>query len=152
MYRLDAAREFLAVDAGAIIALYQSVNTASVSLPGLPAATARAIIAGHRCGDGSFDVTIGLHLPESGRHLVFAHDEGALDRDGARTAAKEALGFVEAMGFFMENVNWKDLDAVAQRELAASMKVFHPPPARVKADVKKVADPRTKLARLLAQF
>jgi hypothetical protein len=153
VFRLDAARSYVPVDPGAIIALYQSVNSSSVLVPGQPsAAMARAVVAGHRLASGAFDVVIGLHLPDTARHLVFASDLGELDGEGARDAARDAIQFVEAMGFFMENANWRQLDEVARVELVASLKVFQPPPAAVVEAQAKVVDPRTKLARLLAQF
>jgi hypothetical protein len=150
LFRLDVEREHLPVEPPHIVALYQSVNTASVVLPGVPATTARAVVVGFRSGE-SFDVAVGLHLTKEERHLVFTHDEGPLDSAGARQMAKEALSFVEAMGFFMENVNWRDLGPSGQHELLEGLKVFHPPTG-ARAASRAVADPRTKLARLLAQF
>lgn len=151
MFRFDAERTHLAVDPTAIIALYQSVNTAQVAQPGVPTASARAVIVGHRLPDG-FDVIIGLQLTNDERHLVFTHDLGQLDRAGARQAAKEALAFAESMGFFMENVSWRELDPAARRERFQALKVFEPPPQKSRSEAKLVVDPRTRLARLLAQL
>lgn len=150
MFTLDPTRTYLDVAPAAIAALYQSVNQTQVLLPGAPAAMATAVVAGHRV-DAGFRVDIGLHLPESNRHIVWRHDGGLLDGEGARDAAREALGFVESMGFFMENVNWKLLDPVGQRELVVQLKVFQPP-AAVEVEPKRPQDPRARLARLLAQF
>lgn len=151
MFHPDPSRSFVDVDPALVAALYQSVNQTTVLVPGQTSAMARAVVVGHRLAEG-FEVVIGLHLVESGRHLVFVRDDApVLDGEGARDAARDALGFVESMGFFMENVNWKQLAPADRTDLLDSLKVFEAPPERA-VDPKRSADPRTKLARLLVQF
>lgn len=152
MFELDPAREFLQLDPASIVALYQSVNNTSVLLPGEPSQMAKAVICAAK-GEGGYQLSIALHLIDSGRHLVYVqHDTPWLDKEGARVAAEEAIVFVESMGFFTENAHWRDLDRIARVELLALLKVFQPPPERIVEEVKKVVDPRVKLARLLVQF
>lgn len=150
MFQLAPEREYVQVDPSAVAVVYHSVNSASVLLPGQPSAIARAVIVGYKRESKRYSVVVALHLVESKRHLLFAHDNPNLDPDGARAAATEAISFVESMGFFVENSGWKDMDPVAQRELLASMLVFQPPAGKKAAE--KIVDPRTKLARLLVQF
>jgi hypothetical protein len=122
-----------------------------VLLPGQPSALSRAFIVGYRVEAKRYAVAVALHLVNEKRHLVFAHEDAGLDPDGARLAATEAIAFTESMGFFMENIGWKDLDPIAQREMLAGMLVFQPPEG-TRDEQPKVIDPRTKLARLLVQF
>lgn len=151
LFQPEPSLTFLDVDPAHLAALYQSVNQTAVLVPGEASAMARAVVVGHRQADG-FDVVIGLHLVESGRHLIFRRgDPSTLDGEGARDAARDALAFVESMGFFMENVNWKQLGPDDRVQLLAELKVFAPPPARV-AETRRSSDPRTKLARLLVQL
>lgn len=151
MFQLDLTRRFIQVPPESVSVLYQSVNNASVLLPGQPSAQASAVVVGYRIESKRYGVMVGLHLVDSRRHLIYAHDDGGLDPEGARTAAHEAIAFVESMGFFMENTGWKDLDALARRECMVSLKVFQPPDEPSEAP-RAVVDPRTKLARLLVQF
>lgn len=155
MFQPDPSSDFLMVDPSSIVALYKSVNITTVSLPGLPSAPAKAVVVGYKvqdpAGAQAFHVKLALHLVDTGRHVTYVLPEPWLDAPGARDAAKAAIAFIESMGFFSENVNWRNLDPVAQAELVASLKVFQPPLAAAEAG-RKVVDPRVKLARLLVQF
>ncbi len=151
MFLLDDERHHVEVTLEAIVALYRSVNSALVALPGIPSSKAEAVVVGTRQPEG-FSVLVALHLSSEERHLVFAHDPATMDGAQARAAAKEALGFVEAMGFVMENVSWRDLDSSARRQRLADLKVFDPPAEKAGPVDNKVSDPRTRLARLLAQI
>lgn len=153
MFTPDSRRTWLDIEPDEVVALYRSVTQVSVLLPGQPSALAHAVVVGYR-PPGGFAVALALHLTDSGKHLVYRHDEEVLDAAKARTAAQEALAFVEEMGFLMENVAWRDLPAEERQETLSSLKVFAPP-----ADVTKAtdggrppADPRSQLARLLSQF
>jgi hypothetical protein len=152
MFQLDPQRTYLQVAPTQVAALYHSVNTTSVLVPGQPQAQARAVVCAWKDESGGYFVAIALHVPDGGRHLVYLPDGGALDGEGAREAAKEALQFAESMGFFMENLQWRQLDAAAQAERVAELKVFEPPPAAKVEEAKAVVDPRTRLARVLVQF
>jgi hypothetical protein len=151
MFQENPQLTFVQIAPDTISALYQSVNTATVVLSGQPPALASAVIVGHRIASRRYGVVLALHLSEARKHLIFTHQDGGLDPAGAREAAEEAIGFVESMGFMMENAGWKDLDPVAQRERLAALKVFQPPEGSAE-EGPKVLDPRTKLARLLVQF
>lgn len=151
VFKLDPSRLLIEVDPADVAALYQSVNQVTVVVPSETSAAAQAVVVGHRASDG-FDVVIGLHLVTSGRHLVFNRgDQPVLDGEGARDAAREALAFVESMGFFMENANWNQLPGSERTELLDRLKVFSPPAERV-IDTQSTLDPQTMLARLLVQF
>jgi len=153
VYRLDPVHLFIQLPPEAISALYHSVNSVSVLLPGEASAIATAVIIGYRMEPKRFGVVIALHLVEARRHLIYTHDDDGLDHDGARAAAQEAIAFTESMGFFMENAGWKDLDPVQQRERLAGVRVFQPPEVTAQAaQASKIVDPRTKLARLFVQF
>lgn len=152
MFTLDPQRTHLQATPEQIVALYHSVNTTSVLVPGQTQARASAVVCGSKV-DGGFEVAVALHLPESSRHLVYRHDAPVLDAEMARDAARDAIQFAESMGFFMENLSWRLLEPPAQAELMAGLKVFQPPPEAPAAQPsQKVVDPRTRLARVLVQF
>lgn len=153
MFQVDPERSFLSVDPASIVALYQSVNQVQVLVPGRPAAPARAVVVGYRRDGVAFTVDVALHLPDHQQHVVYSSDGPPLDAAGARSAAEEAIGFLESMGFFLEKIGWKELGAIERLELLARLKVFQPPPARPKQDGGgKVIDPRAVLARVLTQI
>ena len=93
MFKLAPEIDFLRVDQPAISVVYQSVNSASVLLPGQPSMVARAYVIGHRLESRRYAVLVALHLTEQKRHLFFVHDEPELDPEGARSAATEAIAF-----------------------------------------------------------
>lgn len=150
-FTFDPSRPFIDVPRRDIAALYESVNQASVLVPGQTNAPAKAVVVGHRMGAG-FEVVVGLHVVSSGHHLVFTRGDAApLDSEGARNAARDALAFVESMGFFMENANVAQLPPEEREELLERLAVFSPPSARAVTQERK-SDPLSKLARLLVQL
>lgn len=153
MFEVDHDRQFLSIRPEAVVALYHTVNQVQVALPGKSPAQARAVVAGYRLDSGSFRVDVALHLPDSGEHVLYSPGPQALDAASAREVAEEALGFLESMGFFLEKIEWRQLGPVEQRELLAKLKVFLPPLELSKpVSSSRVVDPRTLLARVLAQI
>lgn len=110
---LDASREQVA-------ALFQSINAPHVAIPGRRAGPAQAFIACLRSTQG-FTVSVFLWLSESHDCAAYLTDRIAQTPEDYRTLQTDALGFVESMGFMMDNLNYRALTPDRQMEVLGSL-------------------------------
>jgi hypothetical protein len=113
---LEAAREQVA-------ALFQSINAPHVVVPGRRAGPAQAFIACLR-GTHGFSVGVYLWLSETKECAVYTTPATAQTPEEYRALQTEALGFVESMGFMMDNLNFRSLSPEHQAELLQSVPVW----------------------------
>jgi hypothetical protein len=145
---LPAARE-------QVIALYQSINSPHLAIPGKPAGPAQAFIVGLR-GSSGFAVFIYLYLSDTQDCAVYVPSRRNAGPEEFQQDELESLGFVESMGFMMDNVNFRGLPPEQQDELLRTLPVFQkdprqlPGPARARGEEKRTAS--SNLGRLLASF
>jgi hypothetical protein len=113
---LEASREQVA-------ALFQSINAPHVVVPGKRAGPAQAFIACLR-GTHGFSVAVYLWLSETKECAVYTTSATAQTPEEYRALQTEALGFVESMGFMMDNLNFRSLTPEHQAELLQSVPVW----------------------------
>ncbi len=156
MFTIDERFRGLPAVREQVIALYQSINSPHLAIPGKPAGPAQAFIVGLR-GPSGFAVFIYLYLAEAQDCAVYVPARRNANPEEFQQDEAEALGFVESMGFMMDNVNYRGLAAEQQDELLRTLPVFHKDPRQVPGQGKKsrADDKRTasaNLGRLLAAF
>jgi hypothetical protein len=157
VFTLDDRVRGLPAQRDQITAIYQSINAPNVAIPGKQAGPAKAFIVGVRTG-GGFNVFVYLHLAEASDCAVYLSDRRNLSPEQYREEESEALGFVESMGFMMDNMNFRNLSAADQDELLRTAPVFQRDPRSVAAPKAQVAQttepksPRSGLARLFSAF
>ena len=151
---LEAAREQVA-------ALFQSINAPHVVVPGRRAGPAQAFIACLR-GTHGFSVGVYLWLSETKECAVYTTPATAQTPEEYRALQTEALGFVESMGFMMDNLNFRSLSPEHQAELLQSVPVWRggraatgsnatvPPPSHQPGS--SAAATGAALARLFSSF
>jgi type IV pilus assembly protein PilF len=122
-----------------IVALYESLNAPHLAVPGRQAGPARAFILGLR-GPQGFAVFVYLYMPDSAQCAVYVPSNRAVPSDKYQAEEGEALGFVESMGFIMDNLNFRGRTPEEQDELVATMPLFQREPPRA-TGVRKT-DPR----------
>ncbi len=138
-----------------VLSLYQSINSPHLAIPGKPAGPAQAFVLGLR-GSGGFAVFIYLYLSEAQDCAVYVPGRRAASQEDYQQDEAAALGFVESMGFMMDNANFRGLPAAHQDELLKTLPVFYKDPklvpgaARSRAEEKRNAS--TNLGRLLSSF
>ena len=142
----DASREQVA-------ALFQSINAPHVAIPGRRAGPAQAFIACLRSTQG-FTVTIYLWLSESQDCAVYLTERVAQTPEDYRTLQTDALGFVESMGFMMDNLNYRALASDRQIEVLGSLPMYRARNGTAPASPgdKTQASPVARLARLFSSF
>jgi len=143
---LDASREQVA-------ALFQSINAPHVAIPGRRAGPAQAFIACLR-GTQGFTVTVYLWLSESHDCAVYLTDRVAQTPEDYRTLQTDALGFVESMGFMMDNLNYRALAPDRQMEVLGSLPMYRArtgTPTAASGERQQLT-PVARLARLFSSF
>ena len=154
MFTIDERYRGLPVGRDQVASLYQSINSPNLAIPGKKAGPARAFIVGLR-GVNGFAVFIYLHLPDAQDCAVYSTGRLNLGPEEYTGEEEEALGFVESMGFMVDNTNFRNLAPAQQDELLRTLPVFFKDPklspvARTRAEEKRSAS--NNLGRLLAAF
>ena len=158
MFTLDDRVRGLPAQRDQVAALYQSINTPHLAIPGKQAGPAQAFIVGVRTG-GGFNVFVYLHLADARDCAVYLSDRRNLTPDQYREEESEALGFVESMGFMMDNMNFRGLPGPQQDEMIKTQAVFLKEPRLAVADTKSASKKEdapkptpAALARLLSSL
>jgi hypothetical protein len=155
VFAIDERFRGLPASRDQVMALYQSINSPHLAIPGKPAGPAQAFVLGLR-GAGGFAVFIYLYLSEAQDCAVYVPGRRNASPEEYQQEEAEALGFVESMGFMMDNANFRGLPPARQDELLKTLPVFFKDPKLVpsvgksRADEKRTAS--TNLGRLLASF
>ena len=156
MFNFDEKLRGIPVPKEQVVLLQTSVNAPHLAIPGKQPGSAQAFIVGVRLGSG-LALFIYLQLPQAGDCAVYSSGRRNLAADELVAEEQDALGFVESMGFMMENMHFRDLSPEQQEELVRSLPVFQKepkppaPPAAAKKEESQKSSPAA-LARLFASF
>lgn len=123
MFTYDERIKGLPVNRDQVVTLHASLNNPHVAIPGKQAGPAQAFISGLRGGSG-LTVFIYLHLAETQDCAVYVSDRRSLAPEEFEEEELVAQQFVESMGFMMDNLNFRSLDAARQDELMKSLPLF----------------------------
>ena len=131
MYSIDERLKGLPAVKDQVVQLYQSLNAPHLAIPGRKAGPAMAFVLGLR-GPSGFAVFVYLYMQESGESAVYVPSNGTVPAEQFQDEESEALGFVESMGFIMDNLNFRGRPPDEQETIIRTMPVFMrepPPPA-----------------------
>ena len=129
MYSIDERLKGLPAVKDQVVQLYQSLNAPHLAIPGRKAGPSMAFVLGLR-GPSGFAVFVYLYLQHSGESAVYVPSNGTVPAEQFQSEEAEALGFVESMGFMMDNLNFRDRPPDEQETIIRTMPVFmrEPPP------------------------
>ncbi|HEY0882696.1 MAG TPA: social motility TPR repeat lipoprotein Tgl [Archangium sp.] len=133
MYSIDERLKGLPAVRDQVVQLYQSLNAPHLAIPGRKAGPAMAFVLGLR-GPSGFAVFVYLYMQQSGEAAVYVPSSGTVPAERYESEEAEALGFVESMGFIMDNLNFRGRPADEQETIIRTMPVFMrepPPPAPI---------------------
>lgn len=154
MFSIDERFRGLPAGRDQVVSLHQSLNQPHLAIPGKKAGPAQAFILGIR-GASGFAVFIYLYLAESQDCAVYVSENRNVSGEQYASEEAEAQGFVESMGFMMDNLNFRALPQDRQEELLKNLPVFQKDP-RLVAGPKGAKDakpaPGATLARLFSAF
>lgn len=131
MYSIDERLKGLPAVKDQVVQLYQSLNAPHLAIPGRKAGPAMAFVLGLR-GPSGFAVFVYLYMQQSGESAVYVPSNGTVPAEQFQSEELEALGFVESMGFIMDNLNFRGRPPDEQETIIRTMPVFMrepPPPA-----------------------
>ncbi len=123
MYSIDERLRGLPAVKDQVVQLYQSLNQPHLAIPNRKAGPASAFVLGLR-GPSGFAVFVYLYMPQSGESAVYVPSNGTVPAEQFQGEEAEALGFVESMGFIMDNLNFRGRPADEQETLIRTMPVF----------------------------
>lgn len=155
MFSIDERLRGLPAAREQVVALYQSLNSPHLAIPGKQAGPAQAYIVGIRGANG-FAVFVYLYLPESVDCAVYSSGRRNLSAEDYQADEQDALAFVESMGFMLDNLNFRSLPVERQDELTKTIPLFFRDPKLAPSaagDKKRVEqNPSAALGRLFASF
>ncbi len=159
MYSIDERLRGLPALKDQVVVLYQSLNQPHLAIPNRKAGPAQAWVLGLR-GPAGFAVFVYLFMPQSGESAVYVPSSGTVPAEQFQGEEAEALGFVESMGFIMDNLNFRGRPVEEQDQMIRSMAVFQrEAPGAQSADGTPAGKPASgqhshagQLGKLLAAF
>jgi type IV pilus assembly protein PilF len=123
VFQIDERLRGLPAVKDQVVALHESLNQPHLAVPGRQAGPARAYILGLR-GPQGFAVFVYLYMPESAQCAVYVSTNRAVTPDKYQSEEQDALGFVESMGFIMDNLNFRGRAAEEQNAMISTLPVF----------------------------
>ncbi len=154
MFEIDDRIRGLPASREQVVALYQSINTPHLAIPGKQAGPAQAFIVGLR-SSGGFAVFVYLYLADNQDCAVYASSRRNLSPEDYAGEENEAQGFVESMGFMMDNANFRALPQDQQEEMLKTLPVFQRDPHAVVSGPKKTdtkPNPAASLGKIFSAF
>jgi len=155
VFNLDERYRGLPATREQILALYTSLNTPHLAIPGKQAGPAQAFVVGVRGGQGAAVVFVYLYLAEAEDCAVYLSGRRNLTADDYREDEHDALAFVESLGFMMDDANWRAAPPTQQDEWLKALPVFFKDPKLVPSVVARAEEKKnvtTTLGRFLAAF
>ena len=123
MFTIDERLRGLPAVKDQVVALHESLNQPHLAVPGRAAGPSRAYILGLR-GPSGFAVFVYLYMPESGQCAIYVPENRSVTSERYQSEEADAIGFVESMGFIMDNLNFRGRSMDEQDTLISTLPVF----------------------------
>jgi hypothetical protein len=133
-----------------VVAIIEGINQPQVSIPGKAPQSVTGHLVGLRNPNGTFTIFVGLHLPKSDENVIYLPSRRQVSGDDYRGVQDEGLGFLESMGFMLDNLNFRNLSPEQQDAALKRIPLFWP--SKGPQPVADAGPDTTKVARLLASF
>ena len=155
MFTLDDRLRAINATREQIVSLHQSLNSPHLAIPGKQAGPAHAFIVVVR-GPADFSVYVYLYLADGPDCAIYVPKQRSVPMEKYRTQEDEARAFVESMGFMMDPINFRGLNAAAQIELLRTLPLFkrdlQPSVPAPQAEAKPVSPLARMIGRILSSF
>lgn len=107
-----------------VVALICGVNAPVVALPGRSPEKTLVHVVGVRTARGRFSIYIHLFGSETEQSQMYVSDPSEVELGEYQDLESDAIHFAEAMGFMLENMNFRRLAAEDRVDLVARLPVF----------------------------
>lgn len=125
MFEPDSSRKFIDVKIDQVITLLNSTIRPHVAMAGKPSEPTDAYACTSKQGN-LYETLVFFHLTKSHEGVVYKWDEGPQSRDKAKNVEREALKFLEAMGFQMDSMHFRKKTPDDQKRLMETLPCFKP--------------------------
>jgi len=150
MFRPEPRLRHLPVTREQVSALMESINQPQIQIPGRAAQAAMGHLVGVLNPNGSASVFVSLHLPSTGENVVYVHEPRELAPAAYAEAERDALSFLESMGFMLDDLQFVKLAPESQEQTMRRIPLFTAPASA--AAPAAPARPPSPLARLLSNL
>jgi hypothetical protein len=125
MFEQDNNRKYINVKKEQIITLLNSTIRPHVAMAGKASEPTDAFACTIKAKD-SYETLIFFHLTKSHTGVVYKWDEGPQPREKAKAVEREALKFLEAMGFQMDSFHFRKKSLDEQQRIMQTLPCFQP--------------------------
>ncbi len=126
MFEPDPERTYIEVKREQVITLLNSTIRPQVAIAG-PTEPADAYVCTFKRDNNLYETLIYFTLAQSNKGVVYHWDEGPQPRDNAKSVEREALRFLDEMGFQMDSLHFRKQSSEEQKRLVDTLPCFHPP-------------------------
>lgn len=126
MFVEDKTRKCIDVKKEQILTLLNSTIRAHVAIPGRPTEPADAYVCTFKLPGNLYETLVFFHLTNSHEGVVYHWDEGPQPKESAKNVEKEALRFLEAMGFQIDSLHFRKKSPEEQQKLYDTLPCFKP--------------------------
>ena len=126
MLKVDGSLDHIPAKRAHVVSLHESINQPLVNIPGYGAAPTGAFILGTRNDRGVFTVFVYLYQPQTRAVLIYVSEPRSLTAEQLGMEEKEAVRFVESMGFMVDDVGFQRLSTEEQRGVIERVRLFRP--------------------------
>ncbi len=133
MFEIDSERTSLPLSPDKVLALVASLNTPMVVAADMPVEPTRAYICAFRERADEVGFSIYLHCVESNKGAFYRYDDARIPQARFDEVMGEAMAFAESLGFMMDDLGFRGLDAARRDELMRETPMFLEPSARAAA-------------------
>lgn len=141
MFVEDKTRKCIDVKKEQILTLLNSTIRAHVAIPGRPTEPADAYVCTFKLPGNLYETLVFFHLTNSHEGVVYHWDEGPQPKESAKNVEKEALRFLEAMGFQIDSLHFRKKSPDEQQKLYDTLPCF-------KADLSYLREPKDEGSEL----
>jgi hypothetical protein len=125
VYDLREDIRHLPVTKEQIVTIIESINMPMVAASGRSLENTKAFIIGVRNRTGLYSIYIYLYLMDSNDCLIYLHEPPEVSLEAYQENELDALGFVENMGFMVDNLNFRTMPSPLQEETMERIPAFH---------------------------
>src|SRR5687767_999070 len=124
MFTIDPSFTHLAIKPERLIGIIQSINSATVMVPGMPSEQASAAIVAWDLGGGRIGLAIHLHYAKLGQAVMYVPQPKQVSAAELAEVTREAIEFLESMGFMLDNPGFTEKSPAEKAALVAEAAAF----------------------------
>lgn len=127
MLKVDYTINHIPVGPEYVASLYESISQPVMNFPETGAHPTGAYLLGIRHSNSVYTLFLYLFQPGTGAVVVYVSEPRALSWEQFQAEEREALGFVESMGFLLNSMDFGRMSPADRLAVIGRVPLFHPP-------------------------